>query len=62
MPVMSGLQAAKLIKSRWPEIKVLVLTLSKTECLAQDPAEVDALLVKGGPVEKLWEALLSSDV
>lgn len=62
MPVMSGLQAAKLIKNRWPEIKVLLLTLSKTELLAQDRAEVDVLLVKGGPVEKLWEALLSSVV
>jgi len=62
MPVMSGLQAAKLIKSRWPEIKVLVMTLSKTELLHQDRGEIDALLVKGGPVERLWAAILSTDV
>src|SRR5918912_2083915 len=34
MPVMDGLQATRLIKHRWPDVNVSVLTLHATERLA----------------------------
>lgn len=58
MPVMDGLEATQLIKDRWPEIKVVVLTMYpayRAEALA---AGADAVLVKGCPPEKLLEAIL----
>jgi len=57
MPVMDGLDAARRIKSRWPEIKVIVLSMYATyreEALA---AGADAFLVKGCPVEELLNAV-----
>ncbi len=57
MPVMDGLEAARQVKTRWPEIKVVLLTMYKT-CLAEAlAAGVDAFLVKGGPLEKLCDVL-----
>jgi DNA-binding NarL/FixJ family response regulator len=58
MPVMDGLEATRLIKNRWPGIKVVVLTLYpvfRAEALA---AGADAFLVKGCPAEELLEAIL----
>jgi DNA-binding NarL/FixJ family response regulator len=58
MPVMDGLEATRLIKSKWPEIRVVVLTMYpafRTQALA---AGADAFLVKGCPPEELLEAIL----
>ncbi len=58
MPVMDGLRATRIIKERWPEVKVIVLTMypsHQTEALA---AGADAFLVKGCPAEDLLEAIL----
>ena len=58
MPVMDGLEATRLIKDRWPEVKLVVLTMYRafrTEALA---AGADAFLVKGCPPEHLLEAIL----
>lgn len=57
MPGMDGLQATRLIKRRWPEIKVIVLSLYayyREEALATG---ADAFLVKGCPVEELLGAI-----
>ena len=59
MPVMDGLEATRLIKDRWPEVKLVVLTMYRafrSEALA---AGADAFLVKGCPPEHLLEAILS---
>jgi DNA-binding NarL/FixJ family response regulator len=48
MPAMDGLEATRLIKNKWPEVR--------TEALA---AGADAFLVKGCPPEHLLEAILS---
>jgi DNA-binding NarL/FixJ family response regulator len=59
MPVMDGLEATQLIKDRWPEVKVVVLTMYpayRAEALA---AGADAFLVKGCPPDRLLEAILS---
>jgi DNA-binding NarL/FixJ family response regulator len=58
MPVMDGLEATQLIKARWPEVKVVILTMYpayRAEALA---AGADAVLVKGCPPEKLLDAIL----
>jgi DNA-binding NarL/FixJ family response regulator len=58
MPVMDGLEATRLIKDRWPEVKVIVLTmyaLHQADALA---AGADAFLVKGCAAEELLEAIL----
>jgi DNA-binding NarL/FixJ family response regulator len=54
---MDGLEATRRIKSQWPEVRVIVLTLRaeyEEEALA---AGADAFLVKGGPPEALREAI-----
>jgi DNA-binding NarL/FixJ family response regulator len=59
MPVMDGLEATRLIKNKWPEVKLVMLTVYRafrTEALA---AGADAFLVKGCPPEHLLEAILS---
>ena len=58
MPVMDGLEATRLIKEKWLEVKVIVLTmyaLHQADALA---AGADAFLVKGCPAEELLEAIL----
>ena len=57
MPVMDGLEAARQVKSRWPGIKVILLTMYRNHLAEALAAGVDAFLVKGCPVEKVWEAI-----
>ncbi len=57
MPVMNGLQATRLIKRRWPGIKVVVLSLYasyREEALATG---ADAFLVKGCSISELLDAI-----
>jgi len=58
MPVMDGLEATRLIKDRWPEVKVIVLTMYATYRADALAAGADAFLVKGCPAEELLEAIL----
>ena len=60
MPVMDGLDATRLIKNRWPEVKVIALTMYGAYRAGALAAGVDAFLIKGCPVEKLLGAILSS--
>jgi YesN/AraC family two-component response regulator len=58
MPVINGLEATRIIKNRWSEVKVILLTMYpsyQTEALA---AGADAFLVKGCSAEDLLEAIL----
>jgi DNA-binding NarL/FixJ family response regulator len=57
MPGMDGLEAARRIKNRWPEIKVVVLSMYaayREEALANG---ADVFLVKGCPVDELLNAI-----
>jgi DNA-binding NarL/FixJ family response regulator len=57
MPVLDGVEATCLIKERWPEIRVVVLTMYpmyREDALA---AGADAFLVKGCPPGRLLAAL-----
>jgi DNA-binding NarL/FixJ family response regulator len=58
MPVMDGLEATRLIKNRWPEVKIVVLTMYPTFRAEALAAGADAFLVKGCPPEELLEAIL----
>jgi len=58
MPVMDGLAATRIIKERWPQIRVVMLTMYPvyhTEALS---AGADAFLVKGCPTEDLLRAII----
>jgi DNA-binding NarL/FixJ family response regulator len=57
MPEMDGVQATRLIKARWPQVHVVVLTLYgeyEAETLA---AGADAFIGKGEPPDRLLAAL-----
>jgi two-component system nitrate/nitrite response regulator NarL len=57
MPVMDGLEATRLVKAQWSEVRVIVLTLHgalRAEALA---AGADAFLVKGCPASELLAAI-----
>lgn len=61
LPEVDGIEATRVIKSRQPSVRVVVLTISaayRTEAVA---AGADAFLVKGGPADELVAAVLDSD-
>jgi DNA-binding NarL/FixJ family response regulator len=58
MPVMDGVAATRLIKTQWPAIKVIILTVQaarRSEALA---AGADIFLLKGNGPEVLPHAIL----
>ncbi len=60
MPVLDGLEATRLIKARWPEIRVVVLTIYAAYCSEALAAGADCFLVKGGRSKELFEATMGS--
>jgi DNA-binding NarL/FixJ family response regulator len=60
MPVMDGLAASQRIKSRWPAIRVILLTMYNARRADALMAGVDNFLTKGCPVETLWSAILAT--
>lgn len=57
MPIMDGLAATRQIKSRWPGISVLVLTLYSHYRQAALEGGADAFLVKGCTADTLLETI-----
>lgn len=58
MPVMDGLEAIRRIKRRWPEVRVIAMTMYssyRTEALS---AGADEFLLKGCPTKMLLDAIL----
>ena len=53
MPVLDGVQATKAIKQRWPDIKVIVLTMHAEQQTAALAAGADAFMIKGGEPQRL---------
>jgi CheY-like chemotaxis protein len=53
MPVLSGLEVTRMIKERWPKIKVILLTLYPDYLDQAQQAGADAFLVKGCPMEEI---------
>ncbi|HUM71692.1 MAG TPA: response regulator transcription factor [Chloroflexota bacterium] len=60
MPLMDGLQATRLIKSQWPEIKVIALTIYPTYRAEAFRAGVDAFLLKGCTPEVLQITIIQT--
>jgi DNA-binding NarL/FixJ family response regulator len=61
MPLLNGLQVARRIKERWPEIRIVVTSMyahHRGEALV---AGADAFLVKGSPTGELLAAILQEE-
>jgi DNA-binding NarL/FixJ family response regulator len=56
---MEGLEAIRLIKSRWPQVRIVVLTMYSTHRAAVLAAGADAFLLKGCLAQDLLEAIVS---
>lgn len=59
MPGMDGIQATKIIKSRWSQIKIIILTMYPDHKVDALSAGADAFLLKGCPVEDVTSLLHS---
>jgi DNA-binding NarL/FixJ family response regulator len=59
MPGMSGVEATRLIKEKWPSVKVVMLTMYSEQRQAALDAGVDIFLSKGCVAEKLFDAILN---
>ena len=53
MPVMDGIEATKIIKKRWPKVKVIALTMYKNYQSKVLSVGADAFLIKGCSVKEL---------
>jgi DNA-binding NarL/FixJ family response regulator len=54
MPVWDGLQATRQIKARWPQVRVIALTIRATSQTAAMSAGADGFLLKGCPSQELF--------
>ncbi len=59
MPIMDGAEATRLIKHRWPDVNVVVITVHAAEQTALI-AGADAFVVNGAAPERLLAALRAS--
>ena len=59
MPVMDGLEATKIIKKNWPQIKIVILTMYPDYQSDAMSAEADAFLIKGCTVEEMISTIRS---
>jgi DNA-binding NarL/FixJ family response regulator len=53
MPVMDGLEATRFIKAKWPQIKIVILTMYPGYQAESLSAGADAFLIKGCSSEEL---------
>jgi DNA-binding NarL/FixJ family response regulator len=60
MPTMDGLEATRRIKSQWPEIRVVILTMYAQYRSAALAAGADIFLLKGCTTQELQESILGS--
>lgn len=60
MPVMDGLEATRRIKSQWPEIKVIGLSMYPMYRIQAHAAGADAFLLKGCTAEELQAAIVAA--
>jgi DNA-binding NarL/FixJ family response regulator len=61
MPVMDGLEATRRIKSRWPQVRVIALTMYPIYEEGARSAGADAFLVKGRPSEELLSTITAAN-
>ena len=58
MPIMDGLEATRRIKSQWPEVRVIVLTMYTRYRNRALAAGADVFLLKGCTAEEMQHAIL----
>lgn len=58
MPVLDGLEATRRIKGRWPEVRVVILTMYGMCQADAQAAGANAFLDKGCPTEELLDAVV----
>ena len=58
MPVMDGIQAAHTIKNRWPQVRVVLISMYADYQKEALEAGADAFLVKGCPAEELLSVVM----
>ncbi len=61
MPAMDGLAATRIIKERWPQVRVVILTMYPVHHQEALSAGADAFVVKGCPTEELLAAIIGPD-
>ncbi|MCZ7552475.1 MAG: response regulator transcription factor [Anaerolineales bacterium] len=59
MPGISGIEAARLIKRKWPNVRIVMLTMYPDTRTEAADAGVDAFLLKGCLAETLFDAILT---
>jgi DNA-binding NarL/FixJ family response regulator len=59
MPVMGGIEAAQMIRKRWPQVKVIILTMYPDARFQVHAIGVDAFVLKGGSLEDLVDTIRS---
>jgi DNA-binding NarL/FixJ family response regulator len=57
MPLLDGLEAARRIKERWPEVRVVIASMDAHHRGAALAAGADAFVVKGSSTEELLAAI-----
>ena len=57
MPVMDGLEATRIIKNRWPGVKVVILSMYSDYLTEALSCGADQFLVKGCSVDELMSAI-----
>ncbi len=62
MPVMNGMEATRLIKSRWPLVRVIALTIYPNYEAGTRSAGADAFLIKGCPVDEILTTVIGKPV
>ncbi len=60
MPIMDGVEATRQIKSRWPQVRVVALTIYPDREEEARSAGVDAFLLKGCPSDELLSVITSA--
>jgi DNA-binding NarL/FixJ family response regulator len=58
MPATDGLEATRLIKATWPQVRVVILTMYPSYKDNAIAAGADAFLVKGCPADELMTAIM----
>jgi DNA-binding NarL/FixJ family response regulator len=62
MPEMDGLEATQLIKAKWPQVKVIALSMYMEYETAAVAAGADAFVAKGDLAKRLRTILLDTDL
>jgi DNA-binding NarL/FixJ family response regulator len=58
MPVMDGLEATRQIKTHWPQVRIVVVSMYASHRAEALAAGADAFLIKGSPAGELLAAIL----